>query len=41
MYRNTRFQSVETTSDFGTKFAQTYMNDTTFEKINIKIEISV
>ena len=41
MYANARFQSTGTTSDFGTKFAQNYMNDNTFEKINIKIIISI
>ena len=41
MYTNARFQSVETTSDFGTKFPQTYMTDKTFGKINIKIIISI
>ena len=33
-YKNVRFRSIGTTSDFGTKFAQKYMNDKTFEKIN-------
>ena len=33
MYTNTRFQSTGTTSDF----VQTYMNDKSFAKINIKI----
>ena len=37
MYANATFQPIETTSDFGTKFAQSYMNVKTFEKINIKI----
>ena len=32
MYTNARFQSTETTSDFGTKFGQNYMNDKAFEK---------
>ena len=41
MYANARFQSTGTTSDFGTRFAQIYMNDKTFKKINIKIVISI
>ena len=41
MYTIARFQSIGTTSDFGTKFAENYMNNNTFEKRNIKIEISV
>ena len=41
MYTNARFQSVAKASDFGTKFAQKYMNDKTFEEINIKIVISI
>ena len=41
MYTNTRFRSTETTSDFGTKFVHNYMNGKTFEKINIKIVISI
>ena len=41
MYRNARFQSRGTTSDFGTKFCQNYMNDKNFEKLNIKIVISI
>ena len=36
-----KFQSVRATSGFGTKFVQNYMNDKTFEKINIKIVISI
>ena len=40
-YINTRFDSIETISDFGTKFAQNYMNDKTFTKINLKIVISI
>ena len=32
MFANARFQSNETTSNFGTEFAQNYMNDKTFEK---------
>ena len=30
MYTNARFQSIGTTSDFATKFAQNYMNDKNF-----------
>ena len=30
-----------TTSDFWTKFAQNYLNDKTFEKINIEIVINI
>ena len=41
MYTNSRFQSIGATLDFGTKFAQNYMNDKLFEKIIIKIEISI
>ena len=41
MYTNARFQSVRTTSDFGTRFVQKYMNDKTFEKANIKMVISI
>ena len=41
MYRNAGFQSIETTSDSGTKFAKNYMNDKTFEKVNIKIVIGI
>ena len=41
MYANARFLSIGTTSDFGTKFLQNYMNDKAFEKINIKIVISI
>ena len=41
MHPNAKFQSAGTTSDFGTKFAQNYMNDKTFEKINIKIVINI
>ena len=37
MYTNVRFQSIGTTSDFRIRFAQNYMNDKTFAKINIKI----
>ena len=41
MYTNTRFWSTGTASDFGTKFVQNYLNDKTFEKINIKIAVSI
>ena len=41
MYTNARFQSVGTTPDFWTKFAQNYVNDKTFERINIKIVINI
>ena len=41
MYTNARFQSVGTTSDFWAKLAQNYVNDKTFEKINIKIVINI
>ena len=41
MYTNARFQSIGTTSDFATKFAQNDMNDKPFERINIKIVISI
>ena len=34
------FQSIGTTSGFETKLAQNYMNNKTFEKINIKLVIS-
>ena len=37
MYANARFQSLGTTSNSGTKFAQNYMDDKMFAKINIKI----
>ena len=41
MDANTRFQSIEIASDIGTEFSQNYMNEKTFEKVNIKIVISV
>ena len=41
MYTNTRFWSTGAVLDFGTKFFQNYMNDKTFEKINIETEISI
>ena len=31
MYRNARFHSIGTTSDFGTKFAQNYVTDKTLK----------
>ena len=41
MYTNATFQSVRRKSEFGTKFAQNYMNDKIFEKTKIKIEMSI
>ena len=41
MHTNSRFQSTWTTSDFGTTFAQSYINEKAFEEINIKIVISI
>ena len=41
MYKNARFHSVGTTSDFETNFAQNYLDNITNEKINIKIVISI
>ena len=42
MYNDTKFQSIEqTASDFRSKFAQNYINDKTFKKINVKIVISI
>ena len=41
MNTNARFRSTGTTTDFATKFFQYYMNNKTFEKINIKIVISI
>ena len=41
MYTNARFQSIGKTSDFGTKFTQNYIKDKNFEKINMKIVISI
>ena len=35
-----KFQSIWRTLDFGTTFAQNYMNDKFFKRINIKIVIS-
>ena len=40
MCTNARSQSSGTTSDFGTRFAENYMNDKIFEKVNIIIVIS-
>ena len=36
MYPSTKFQLIWRTSDFETIFAQKYMTDKHFEKINIK-----
>ena len=42
MYNDTKFQSTgQTTSDFRSKFAQNYINDKTFKKINVKIVINI
>ena len=41
MCPNTKFQLIWRTLDFGTKFALKNMNDKNFEKINIKIIISM
>ena len=41
MYPSTKFQSIWRTSDFETKFAQRNMTDKNYEKINIKIVISI
>ena len=41
MYPSTKFQSIWRTSDFETIFAQKYLSDKNFEKINIKIVISI
>ena len=41
MNTNARFHSIGATSDFGTKFAQNYMNDKTFEKNHIRIVTSL
>ena len=42
MYNDTKFQSIEqTASDFRSKFAQNYISDKTFKKINVKIVISI
>ena len=37
----TKFQSIWRTSDFETKFAQKNMTDKSFEKINVKMVISI
>ena len=41
MYSCTKFQVIWRTSDFGTKFAQQNMNKKFFEKINVKIALSI
>ena len=41
MYRCTKFQLIWRTSDFGTKFAPKNMNEWNFEKINVKIVITI
>ena len=41
MYGNARFQSFRTTWDFGITSTQIYMDDETFEKINVKIVINI
>ena len=41
MYPCTKFQRIWKISDFETKFAQNNMNGKTFEKLNIKILISI
>ena len=41
MYPCSKFQLIWRTSGFGTKLAQKNMNDKHFEKINIKIVISI
>ena len=35
------FNQLVQHQEFGTKFAQNYMNGKTFEKINVKIVISI
>ena len=40
-YPCTKFQLIWRTSDFGTKLAQKNMNDKNFEKIMVKIVISI
>ena len=37
--KSARFQSIGTTSDFGTKFLLNYINDKTFDKLNMEIVI--
>ena len=41
MYPCTKFQLIWRTSDFGTKLPPKIMMDKTFDKINIKMEISM
>ena len=41
MYPCTKFQLIQRTPDFGTRFAQKNMNEKNFEKLNIKIIISI
>ena len=41
MYSCANFQSIWRTPDFETKFAQKNMTDKNFQKINIKILISI
>ena len=41
MYPCTKFQLIWRTSDVGTKVSQQIMNSKNFEKINIKIVISI
>ena len=41
MYAYPKFHFIWRTSDFGTKFVQRNMNDKNFEKISIKIVISI
>ena len=41
MYPCTKFHLIWRTPDFGTKLAKKNMNDKHFEKINIKIVISI
>ena len=41
MYPSMKFQSFCRTSDYGTKYAKKNMTDKKFEKVNIKIIISI
>ena len=41
MYTCPKFQLISRNSDFGTKFVQKNMNDKNFEKISIKLVISI
>ena len=41
MYPFIKFQLIRKTSDSVTKFAQKNMNEKNFEKINVKIVISI